>query len=725
MQFLNRRAIAAYLAFGLVAFMTACGGYGGQSSADKKAATTVAQVQMFPAPSVSLRPGEVQQMSAAALNVNGAQVFTATISFSSSNPAIQITQNGLLCAGRWDSLTTHVVCFAPGTGPVTNPPTPPPDPAVTAAGITSNITASAAGVSSPVTVASVHLAITSIAVSPTAPACITEKGTQIFTAQAFNGATDITPSVGAFNWTSANVNVATIPATGDTGQTSQATATAVHPGQTNITASIGTVTPISSVPVVFTQCLVKTIAVTVGTPDSTKTPPEDASHFTLATSASRALTATVMDSTGATLTTLPTLNWTTTQPSIAAVNGSGSVNGVAPGVVGISAACVPNNCNIGSTLTVTSNAVSGTVTGTAPTSATAYVTCKTDDHMATTPVCTTAPTSTTTQTQLFPISGTTVGTAINLPHTPNSMMINPQNSKIYLGSSAGLMVVDAGANAFSTTVINAPGSVLTVAPNGSAVVVSSGTDVFLYNGNTVALLLNGTKHILGATAAGFSPDSTKLLISTNTGQLWFETPSATPNHNDTVATATSIAFFPSGKFGAASRNGSTDYIDPNPDLAGKPVVDSGQTCGGLLAQVPTLDAATQTDQLLAADPSGTMCLLNTSTTVPPINTFTVPGFTASQLLISPDGTHAYLIGATGAVQDYAIGSTTLTPITLSPATTITAGGITTNNTIYVGAFDGTNNTVHQLVFAGGVPTGAVTDTPITTTIPADLVVTKK
>lgn len=713
MQFFNRRAIAAYLAFGLVAFMTACGGYGGQSSADKKAATTVAQVQMFPAPSVSLRPGEVQQMSAAALNVNGSQVFTATISFSSSNPAIEITQNGLLCAGRWDNLSNPVVCFAPGTGPVTNPPTPPPDPAVTAAGITSNITASAGGVTSPVTVASVHLAITSISVNPTAPACVAEKGTQVFTAQAFNGATDITTSVGTFNWTSANVNVATIPATGDTGQTSQATATAVHPGQTNITASIGTVTPISSVPVVFTQCLVKTIAVTVGTPDSTKTPPEDASHFTVATSASRALTATVMDSTGATLTTLPTLNWTTTQPSIAAVNGSGSVNGVAPGVVGISAACVPNNCNIGSTLTVTSNAVSGTVTGTAPTSATAYVTCNTDDHMATTPVCTTAPTSTTTQTQLFPISGTTVGTAINLPHTPNSMMINPQNSKIYLGSSAGLMVVDAGANAFSTTVINAPGSVLTVAPNGSAVVVSSGTDVFLYNGNTVALLLDGTTHIVGATAAGFSPDSTKLLISTNTGQLWFETPGSTPNHS-AVAAASSIAWFPSGQFGAVSRNGTTDLVNANPDASNAPVVDSSQGCGGFVAPVPQLDGGGH-DQVFAANPGGTMCLLNSA---PGITTFAVTAFPITELFLSSDGAHAYMLGGTSVVKDNVIGTTTVNDITLSSGNA-TTGGVTTNGTLYVG--DGAGMKVHQITFPGGI----ATDTPITTTVPADLVVTKK
>src|SRR5256885_5091624 len=120
MQFFNSRAIAAYsLVFSLVVLMTGCGGHG-QSSADKKAAVTVTQVQLFPSPSISLQPGEVVQMAAQALNANGGQVFTQTITFSSSNNSqIQIgTLNGqtLLCAGTWfDSLgnpntSSAVVC---------------------------------------------------------------------------------------------------------------------------------------------------------------------------------------------------------------------------------------------------------------------------------------------------------------------------------------------------------------------------------------------------------------------------------------------------------------------------------------------------------------------------------------------------------------------------------------------------------------------------------------
>src|SRR3954464_6332181 len=138
MQFLNRRAIFAYvLILLLVALMTACGG--GGSSADSKAAATVTQVNMIPAPSISMTPGEFVPLFAQALNANGGQVFTSTITFNSSNSALQIgTKNGqaLLCAGTWDNISNPVVC---------NPTTTVPD--------TANITASAGGVTSPTTVA--------------------------------------------------------------------------------------------------------------------------------------------------------------------------------------------------------------------------------------------------------------------------------------------------------------------------------------------------------------------------------------------------------------------------------------------------------------------------------------------------------------------------------------------------------------------------------------------
>src|SRR4051794_24583513 len=105
MQFLNRRAIVAYVVILFsVALMTACGN-GGQSSSDKKAAVTVTQVDIFPT-SISMTPGQVVQLFAQALNSSGSQVFTQTITFNSSNPAIQIgavNGNTFLCAGTWDN----------------------------------------------------------------------------------------------------------------------------------------------------------------------------------------------------------------------------------------------------------------------------------------------------------------------------------------------------------------------------------------------------------------------------------------------------------------------------------------------------------------------------------------------------------------------------------------------------------------------------------------------
>src|SRR3954462_3575340 len=107
MQFLTRRAILAYvLILFSVALMSGCGG---GSSSSNKAATTVTEVDIFPT-SISLEPGQITTVFAQALNSTGGQVFSQTITFNSNSSRVDITPNGLLCAGKWDSLTTPVVC---------------------------------------------------------------------------------------------------------------------------------------------------------------------------------------------------------------------------------------------------------------------------------------------------------------------------------------------------------------------------------------------------------------------------------------------------------------------------------------------------------------------------------------------------------------------------------------------------------------------------------------
>ena len=412
--------------------MSGCGG--GGSSADSKAARTVTEVDMIPSPSISMEPGDIVQLFAQTLNSNGGQVFTQTITFNSSNPAMQIgtqvgAQNGqaLLCAGTWDNPSNPVVCH-----PFVYPsPLPNPPPVVA-----SNITASAGGVTSATTVASIHIAVASVTVVPqitppllAVPPCVSEGKTQIYKAIAKDiSGNDITATVGKFSWQSSQTSVATIPVGGDSGFDDQATATAVHPGDSNIIAQIGSVNPTTSTATVFEQCLVNSIDVSVGTPSATTTPPEDATHFTVATGATRALLVTVKDTTGADSdhTSRIELEHHPPRDSSRERHDTGAnVAGVAAGTVGISASCLPNNCNIGTKANVTSNLVSGTVTGTPSTSATAYVTC-TDPTAGST--CNTG-TLAAPQVKLFPISGTTLGTAITLSHVPNSIAINPQNSK--------------------------------------------------------------------------------------------------------------------------------------------------------------------------------------------------------------------------------------------------------------------------------------------------------
>src|SRR3954469_21445482 len=337
MQSLNRRDIFAYvLILSLVALMSGCGG-GGSSSASK-AARTVNEVDMVPSPSISMEPGDIVQLFAQSLNYSAGQVFTETITFSSSNPAMQIgtqvgAQNGqaLLCAGTWDNASNPVVCH-PFVYP-TPPSNPPPV-------VASNITASAGGVTSATTVANIHIAVASITVVPqitpplaAIPTCVSEGKTQIYKAIAkdING-NDITATVGKFSWQSSQVNVATIPVTGDSGFDDQATATAVHPGDSNITAQIGSVNPVKSTPTVFEQCLVNSIVVSLTTPLATgETDAPSPAHFEINTGATRTLNVTVTDTTGTALTTLPALTWNTTHPSIATV-GSTATGATVSGV---------------------------------------------------------------------------------------------------------------------------------------------------------------------------------------------------------------------------------------------------------------------------------------------------------------------------------------------------------------------------------------------------------
>jgi hypothetical protein len=311
------------------------------------------------------------------------------------------------------------------------------------------------------------------------------------------------------------------------------------------------------------------------------------------------------------------------------------------------------------------------------------------------------------------------------------MVINQQNSRIYLGSTpnandrtAGLMVVDATANSLSSTVTNATGKVLTVAPNGNAVIVSNDADVFLYNGSTVATLVSGTKHILNATAAAFSPDSGKVYITTSAGGLWVEVAGLTPA---TIAPGLSspkdISFLPSGTFAIAATSGGLVGVETCDDTIGaaSPAgnfdhVVGVPTTGALNAAVDSVVATLspdihRVDFGVAGTGTPPGCPFNLTATD---HTATTPGFTANQLLLSPDSTHAFVVGGANVI-DYNIAANTFVTVVLSGAPAAKTGGVAANGSAYVGG--GSDQKVHVI-------TAGADASQVAAGIPADLVVAK-
>ena len=85
--------------------LAGCGGH--KSTTTNSAATSIA---VTPA-SISLEPGQVGQISAQAVNSAGSAVVVKSITYASSNTAIaDVAVNGAVCAGKWDSDATPVVC---------------------------------------------------------------------------------------------------------------------------------------------------------------------------------------------------------------------------------------------------------------------------------------------------------------------------------------------------------------------------------------------------------------------------------------------------------------------------------------------------------------------------------------------------------------------------------------------------------------------------------------
>jgi hypothetical protein len=674
--------------------------------------------------------------------------FAEPVSYQSSNPAVlTIASNGNACGGTWNSLGAPQICTP---GPVG----------------TAQVVATSMGVSSPPTTVYVHQHIDSVVVSPVPtspptppPPCISKGLTANYQAAAFSRGTDITATVGTFTWQALNSAVATPnavtlsnPVTGLL--PGQMQATAGTPGMTSIFASISGV---NSVPVNFITCPVQSITLTVNGSSS--------NPVIVSKGGSKTVVATVLDTLGATIAsaTIPGsfLTWSSSDPAIASVSTSGSVTTSLAGGASIIASCTPPTCNIGILPVLPiypESVVDLIVTPTSTTqSSTIYVAstgCGTMEGCVSAAIPITTAASTTSP-------GTTVGAPINLPATPNSLVFDRQGKNAYLGTdrgelgTKGLMVLNAPATVSEFTSVT--GKVLAVSPDGNTVIVS---DTLATPNQVFIFTSSGTSHssvalnITGATAADFSPDNLKAYIVAGSTLYVYSTLEALQTVPLT-APATDAAFLANGMFGYMA-GGDPAGVSFLPTCNAPPLVASlgsvpvsGTTLLRALPDGVTMLALSPPDiQTFTASISGTLAIgengcpaprggLTVANPTNPQGPFPLGAgdFVATQLLVAPDGSTAYVIsGSVPKVIIFNISGHTSSSIALTGGATPIRATLTPDGTLlYVAANDGqvhllstvANSDILQISFPPGTtsqPTGLCSG--VTFTCVPDLIAVK-
>jgi len=664
------RLALIFLVVSLVAALTSC------SSSSPTVNTTFpvpANITLAPANSVSLDVGSATQVFTASPKNAKDTAITTPVSFLSSNTAVlTVANNGLACAGTWDSVITPQICTP---GPVG----------------TAQVTATSHGVSSPPTTVYVHQHIDNIVVSPvpgqTPPAgnCFSKGQIFDYLATALSRGLDITASVGPFAWQSVNTTVATLAVPTNSTPVpglvvGQVQVVANVPGKTSLFVSNGNAT---SLPLDFITCPVQSIALAVT---------EGASNIVNVTSGSaKTVTATVLDTQGNTITGVP-LTWSSSNPATVVVSAEGAVSTSQAGGGNVVASCTPPTCNIGvkpllpiypqGAVSVNVAPTTSTATTTSTTTPTVYVS---STGVSSTPAnnCATATGCTS---LLIPIASPndTVGSAVGLPATPNSLVFDRQGAKAYMGTdfsffgSRGLMAVTVATPPTVAQFKSVTGKVLTVSPDGKKVILS-GADpnavpvpgsntpppptqviVFDTSGST-----GTTLPIAGATAADFSPDNLRAFIVAGSSLYVYSTQDSLKKIS-LPAPANAVSFAPEGGFAFVSGGSTTSAVTAFSTCGLTPALPTNVVLPALpsflqalgrdtanLANPPTFNTATTTTSVLAVDSPG-VDLFRVSRA--PVGCFPTAtsgaatsfnlgqgSFVPIQLIVSQDGSSAFVI----------------------------------------------------------------------------------
>jgi hypothetical protein len=652
----------------LLSLLAGCGG-------SKSANTTVAVVTVSPA-SLSLVAGQVVSLSASAANSANTTVST-TFTFNSSNTSIAtISPAGLVCAGVWDSI--FVVCN--GLDASHNPISG-----------TATISATAQGVTSGPVPVSVHPPVTSVTVDP-APAggCFSIAQTHQFVAHAFNNATEITNQIGNFTWSSSAGGVAIVDANG--------LATSRVPGITGVVASVGTTTS----PAVFFKCCMPVLLSLHISGDPAGTP---TTAVNLNLTDTRIVQVDMIDEIG-TVTPNAPVTILSNNTTVATLAGA-TVTAQSPGGAGLQAVCAPPSCGFGINTPIYSNLFSITVNGTSPITTTVYAASSFSP-----PIGNTIP--------LIPIdiskTPPVVGTAINLPGIPNSMVFDRLGANAFIGSNNGLIVLAATTNVVRLATPVPVGKVLAVSGDGNQVIISNAandpstnTPIDPFPSEQRVWLFNQTVNTIttfvlpGGFAAAFDDDGFRAYVVASNGNVYVISPVLTTLTTSIGGSSVDVTPLASGPFVYVANSAGLEVIATCNNVQ---QVSTPPTHSSTIQLVGSVKSA---DQIVAVDSSGVDVETATVTQLtPPLaitpsncqpnvsytNNFVDFGvvFTAHQLLVAPDGKHiAVLPAAINKVFTILNGNNFGVAQLPAGATEAVSGGMTPDgNTIWVGVA-GTNS----------------------------------
>ena len=348
-----------------------------------------------------------------------------------------------------------------------------------------------------------------------------------------NTAQNITCQVGHVTFGAQTTGIVTIDQNG--------AATAQLPGSTTITATISNSSTATNAGY-FSTC--PPASITLADPSSSANP------INVAINTLQPLTATVRDTNGNIITGL-TLEYNSTTPQTIPAT-VGSVTPLYPGSADITAVCQPSSCNpspfnqiglYGNGKAITSNPI--TINAAGSSSTVLYMGSTSSAYVA-----------------FRDFTTNQTSTLIKLPFQPNSMVMKQDGTEIYLGSPQGLMSIATASNTVSVANQLIPGTVLSVSPDGSTLVVTDPTRQTISLVSTSSNAVTTTYNGIG-TSASWSPDDQAVYITTTTNVVLthsaysdWQTSTTDEVYSNVAVTVPSIgAFFASaGQYGTEARS---------------------------------------------------------------------------------------------------------------------------------------------------------------------------